>query len=359
MRLQNKNQIIFNYELFGPVTNKTLLITVQVHNRITYLSHLVESLKIAKDIDQALLIVSHDVYDEAINELIQSIDFCMVIQIFYPYSIQMNPHNFPGDDPRDCPKNATKLEAKKLKCLNRDHPDKYSHYREAKFTQMKHHWWWKLNRIFDQLEVTKNLDGYLLLLEEDYFVAEDFIHVMKLLQHEARESCENCNLLSLGTYKESIHKKSYDIMDVSNWITSKHNMGLMFNKTTWLSIKKCVDYFCDYDEYNYDFSLQNVNLNCLEQKFLVAIIRGPRVFHVGDCGFHHKKKDCKIDEKIISLKKNLSLAKSNNFLFPEKLKKGNSFKSKSSIKIVANGGWGDERDRRLCFNMTLHVGGDA
>lgn len=122
------------------MTNGTVLITIQVHNRITYLSHLVESLRVANDINQALLIISHDVYDDEINELIRTIDFCMVMQIFYPYSIQMNPLNFPGSDPKDCPRKATKKQAEKLKCLNRDHPDMYGHYREAKFTQMKHHW---------------------------------------------------------------------------------------------------------------------------------------------------------------------------------------------------------------------------
>lgn len=40
-----------------------------------------------------------------------------------------------------------------------NHPDLYGHYREAKFTQTKHHWWWKANRVFEQLEVTRNHTG--------------------------------------------------------------------------------------------------------------------------------------------------------------------------------------------------------
>lgn len=355
--MQNTNQRILNHELFGPVTNETVLITIQVHNRITYLSHLIESLRTANAISEALLIFSHDVYDEAINRLVGSIDFCRVMQIFYPYSIQMYPHNFPGEDPEDCPRNATRLQAERLKCNNRGHPDMYGHYREAKFTQMKHHWWWKLNRIFDQLEVTRHLDGYLLLLEEDYLVAEDFIHVLKLLQQKSRASCAKCNLLSLGTYSESIAETSHDIMDVSPWITSQHNMGMVFNKTTWESIKNCAYYFCDYDEYNYDFSLQNVNLKCLKSKLQVAMIRGPRVFHVGECGVHHTKSDCKANEQIEEVKNSLKLAKAEKLLFPKILKRGKTFTPMSSMEILPNGGWGDERDRRLCFNMTLHVGG--
>ena len=49
--------------------------------------------------------------------------------------------------------------AQRLKCANADWPDRYGHYREAKFTQTKHHWWWKANRIFDQLRVTRNHNG--------------------------------------------------------------------------------------------------------------------------------------------------------------------------------------------------------
>ena len=30
------------------------------------------------------------------------------------------------------------------KCINAQHPDSYGHYREAKYTQTKHHWWWKV-----------------------------------------------------------------------------------------------------------------------------------------------------------------------------------------------------------------------
>ncbi len=35
--------------------------------------------------------------------------------------------------------------AQKLNCTNADHPDSYGHYREAKITAIKHHWWWKVS----------------------------------------------------------------------------------------------------------------------------------------------------------------------------------------------------------------------
>lgn len=177
------------------------------------------SLAQARDISQALIVFSHDYYDEDINNLVQSVDFCKVIQIFYPYSIQTHPHEFPGEDPNDCPRDVKKeqyvqynfasralfsfkfiFRALQKKCNNALYPDLYGHYREAKFTQTKHHWWWKANRVFNQLEITRNYTGLVVFLEEDHYVAEDFIHVLKLMEATCKESCKECNILSLGTY---------------------------------------------------------------------------------------------------------------------------------------------------------------
>jgi len=156
-----------------------------------------------------LLIFSHDFYDEEINELVQSIDFCKVMQIYYPYSIQMHPNEFPGTDPKDCQRNTKRERALITNCQNAQYPDLYGHYREATFTQMKHHWWWKLNRIFDQLLITSNHTGMLVLLEDDYYVAPDFLHVLKQLQEVSANHCPFCNIMSLGTYSETIDSENY------------------------------------------------------------------------------------------------------------------------------------------------------
>ena len=49
--------------------------------------------------------------------------------------------------------------ADRLGCINSKWPDLYGHYREAKFTQTKHHWWWKANRIFNELRATMYYNG--------------------------------------------------------------------------------------------------------------------------------------------------------------------------------------------------------
>lgn len=120
--LRNKQQKILNLEKFGTLTQSTVLITVQVHNRFSYLAKLIESLKAARDISSALVIFSHDVFSQEANQMIQEIDFCMVMQIFYPYSIQTHPLTFPGDDPKDCPRDISRSEAERINCRNYDHP---------------------------------------------------------------------------------------------------------------------------------------------------------------------------------------------------------------------------------------------
>ncbi|CAF4652890.1 unnamed protein product, partial [Rotaria sp. Silwood2] len=66
-----------------------------------------------------------------------------VIQIFYPFSQQLYPDEFPGLDPNDCPRDIAKHRALATRCKNAPYPDKYGHYREVSIVQIKHHWWWK------------------------------------------------------------------------------------------------------------------------------------------------------------------------------------------------------------------------
>lgn len=59
-------------------------------------------------------------------------------------------------------------------------------------------------------------------------------------------------------------------------------MGFSFNRTTWREILKCVEHFCSYDDYNWDWSMQQVSQQCLEHKLHAIVVRGPRVFHIGE-----------------------------------------------------------------------------
>ncbi|XP_014297629.1 alpha-1,6-mannosyl-glycoprotein 2-beta-N-acetylglucosaminyltransferase isoform X2 [Microplitis demolitor] len=447
----NGEQKIYNEDIFGPLSTDAPIIVIQVHSRLTYLRHLIVSLAQAKGIEDVLLIFSHDVWNPDINYLIQSVDFCRVMQIFYPYSIQTHPNTFPGEDPNDCPRNIDKKQALALKCINAEHPDLYGHYREAKFTQTKHHWWWKANRVFDQLNVTRNHTGMVLFLEEDHYVAEDFLHVLKLMERTCKHSCERCNVLSLGTYLKTYNyyadlsrkylsvngalqkellrgldrhdnvvnhqnhnsdhpdinknnnqqqqqqqqkgiKKSiqegqqiylnnkatstwsfqllptlyshYQKAEVIPWISSKHNMGMAFNRITWNKLRQCASQFCSYDDYNWDWSLQYVAQTCLppsrgagaaprvDSGLVAMMMRAPRVFHIGECGIHHKKNNCESTAVIAKVQQVLKSAR--NHLFPSQLTLTIAGVAKKTKLRKGNGGWGDLRDHQLCWNITAN-----
>uniref|UniRef100_A0A182Q8H7 Alpha-1,6-mannosyl-glycoprotein 2-beta-N-acetylglucosaminyltransferase n=1 Tax=Anopheles farauti TaxID=69004 RepID=A0A182Q8H7_9DIPT len=350
----NEFQTVLNEDIYGPLQNDSVIIVVQVHKRITYLRHLIVSLAQARDISRTLLVFSHDYYDDDINDLVQSIDFCKVMQIFYPFSIQTHPNEFPGADPGDCPRDIKKEQALLRKCNNALHPDLYGHYREAKFTQTKHHWWWKANRVFDQLEVTKYHTGMVVFLEEDHYVAEDFLYILELMFRKSQDLCPKCNILSLGTYLKTFNYYTYNKkVEVTPWISSKHNMGMAFNRTTWYDIVRCARHFCEYDDYNWDWSLQHVSQQCLKQKLHVMVVKGPRVFHIGECGVHHKKSNCESNQVISKVQQVLKVARGSQQLFPRSISLTQTSVIKKTKLRKGNGGWGDQRDHQLCFNMTL------
>jgi len=348
----NEDQSIRNEDIFGPVTHNTTVIAIQVHNRLSYLRQLIISLSAAQGIDKTLIIFSHDFYDEAMNDLVNSVDFAKTMQIFYPYSIQTHPKEFPGESPNDCPRNAKKDQAQRLKCANAEWPDRYGHYREAKFTQTKHHWWWKANRIFDQLRVTRNHNGLVLFLEEDHYVSEDFLHVLKLVEVERGRKYSNCDIICLGTYLKSYnYNRNHKSVDMTTWESAKHNMGMAFTRVLWRKIHGCREYFCNYDDYNWDWSLQHMSKQCFQTKLEVLLVKGPRVFHIGECGVHHKKKYC--DTNKVTKKVKDILVKAKSYLYPTELSMAKVVpkRTKKQKNQKGNGGWGDHRDRALCMNM--------
>jgi hypothetical protein len=79
--VQNTNgqERIKNLDKFpNPLNENSMVIIIQVHNRPDYFSHLLRSLSRATGIENALLVVSHDYYNEFINKLVDAINFCKV-----------------------------------------------------------------------------------------------------------------------------------------------------------------------------------------------------------------------------------------------------------------------------------------
>ncbi|CAL8316069.1 unnamed protein product [Merluccius merluccius] len=346
----NFDQTIRNEERFKAARRKDdLVVVVQVHNRPDYLKLLIDSLRRADGVASVLLIFSHDFWSPEINRAVASVDFCQVLQIFFPFSVQLHPHEFPGDDPRDCPRDAAKEDAVKLGCINAEYPDSFGHYREAKFSQTKHHWWWKLHFVWDRVRALRGHAGLVLLIEEDHYVAPDFLHVLKLMAAMKAEQHSDCDVLSLGSYGHIGYASKANKVEVKVWRSTEHNMGMAFGRDTYERLLRCADDFCTYDDYNWDWSLQHLTVACLPAYWKVMVSEAPRVFHAGDCGMHHKKAACMPASQKIKIEN--VLQSSANQLFPKSLlitKRLPAGGAGGVAPHVKNGGWGDIRDHELC-----------
>ncbi len=88
----------------------------------------------------------------------------------------------PGTDPNDCPVRIGKADALIYNCLNAADPDTYGNFRDSKYVQIKHHWFWKLSFAFQNLNIANNYENIsVLLLEEDYYLMPDTLDVLNKL----------------------------------------------------------------------------------------------------------------------------------------------------------------------------------
>ena len=253
LNASNKGEILGNWSSTGQAGS--IVIVIQVHNRRNYLEKLIESLSRARRIERTLLVFSYDLYSDELNWLVRSISFAPVMQIFFPHSIQLHPTTFPGQSPNDCPRDIGREKAEKVNCSNYKYPDVSGHYREAPYCQTKHHWWWKANYIFNgHLRTLQDYQGPVLFIEEDHWLAEDFLHVL-WLEQRLLSQYNKARILSLGSYGAGSHKKPISSqIDLVHWFSSSHNMAMAFNRTVWREIQKCSQMFCSYDDYNVNFS---------------------------------------------------------------------------------------------------------
>ncbi|RWS23745.1 alpha-1:6-mannosyl-glycoprotein 2-beta-N-acetylglucosaminyltransferase-like isoform X3, partial [Leptotrombidium deliense] len=337
----NRKQEIFNEYLFGPFEADNTIIAIQVHDRSDYLKLTIDSLEKVKGIEKTLLIFSHDIFDPEINEIVRGIKFAKVMQIFYPYSTQLFPNTFPGDDPNDCPRNTRKSDAIRMKCNSAEFPDKYGHYRESKFTQMKHHWFWKLNFIFDRLKISINFEGYVVLLEDDYYLIPDSLYVFEEMRKLIMDD-SNC-VYSLGIREYKMDPVKTDVIVQFKGIPfSSH----IFNKKFWITFKKYSEKFCTYDDCNYDYSFVGFSLGFLKPQPFSIYPLVPRLYHIGNQGVHENTTTRFGTYNQVKT----DLLKIKQHLFPNQLRV--EYKNELS-PVQEYGGFNDPRDKKLCMSFTV------
>lgn len=348
--MANYKQTVLNADKFPG--DPQLVLVVQVHNRPEYLRLLIRSLEKAAEVHSFLIIFSHDYFSEEINAIVQGISFCKVLQIYFPFSTQLYPSEFPGQDPRDCPRDISKDQALKTGCLNAEHPDSYGHYREASITQTKHHWWWKLHFVWERVQVMQGYGGFAIFLEEDNYILPDFFHFYKSMIKFRKYSCEDCDMLALGN-----HNGLSDFTRLSNkvltagWMSTKHNIGMALSREVYYKMMGCNNEFCTYDDYNWDWTLQHLSGGCISKALKVLVAQSSRVLHTGDCGLHQKEK-CRPEWAAQRVEENLQMTKDGLFPASLVLTGAEAVEHKPHMK---NGGWGDIRDHILCKNYAKRL----
>uniref|UniRef100_A0A0R3X3D7 Alpha-1,6-mannosyl-glycoprotein 2-beta-N-acetylglucosaminyltransferase n=1 Tax=Hydatigena taeniaeformis TaxID=6205 RepID=A0A0R3X3D7_HYDTA len=296
----NEDQYIRNVDIFGE-DSPLFIIIVQVHQRYTHLLYLIESLRRVHGIEEALVVFSHDFFSAEINHVINSIRFVRFTQIFFPYSRQIFPDSFPGPDPRDC---HTRGYAADI-CFN------------------------ALCFVITKMNVSKTFNGQYILLEEDYMVLKDLLHVLKL----TKKLNKTYDIVVLGSYENSQTYNSPELV-------------AMAGQCTTFYLKN----FCIYDDYNWDWSLYFIDRVCANEKFRVLHFKNcGRVFHTGSCGLHANGSECgNVEASVTRIMDRIARGGgSDGVLFPSALLV--AVDSVQRPLVLPNGGWGDARDRALCL----------
>ena len=117
------------------VSDNQIVLVVFTHKRHEYFRLVIESLRQVEGISEVLLIISHDGYFQPMVDLVKTIDFCRVKEIFFPYSPHVLRNSHPGTTEGDCPSRISRDQVERLKCFG--DPDHYGNYREAKFVALK------------------------------------------------------------------------------------------------------------------------------------------------------------------------------------------------------------------------------
>ncbi|KHJ42640.1 N-acetylglucosaminyltransferase II [Trichuris suis] len=310
------------------------IIVVQVHDRVDYLKELVQSLEQVRNIRDALIVFSHDVYSAKISSIVEAIEFCRTTQLLYPLRLELF-KSFPNGNDGNCSQASNDDSCRR---------DQNRSAKVASLAQIKHHWWWKAIQVFEHIVPQTKYDGWVLFLEEDNYVSPDLLNVLDAIVSNKNSICETCEFLVLGNYNDLRKPLPPAHVQVVRWFSSLHNLGLAFKKSLWTEIKKHAKTFCTYNDYNWDWTLNYINMRILATRWKAIVVKRPRVFHVGDCGVHKTSAQCTMTLK--GVKQYLAETASRESVSSVKLSPVAPVIRKTS---PPNGAWADTRDHLLCL----------
>lgn len=315
-----------NWKRFKLLKETSLMIVVQVHRDIIGLQTLIRSLLDARHIEEVLLVFSHSYYSDMVNSIVRSIKKCGVLQLYYPYSVQLNENKFPGRDKDDCVIDSEK------QCSSRN----------AFKAERKHHWWWTAHYIFDEFDISSDFKGLVVFLEEYHYVAPDFIYMLRLMRRTFY-FYPSVGFVTFGRPGTGA-LTNFDMLSLESW-KPPYTLGLAFNRTFWRLIKENAMYFCTFNDNDWSYSLYNAIHNFNRGFVEMVTCAAQRVFSAAGNS----------NSQAIQLR----LKHNRKYLFPKKVKlvqlwglNGASTSTKLAPDVIlGRGGWDDIRDQLFCYDI--------
>lgn len=327
----NNRPTVLNEDVFGTLekVTPTRIIVIQVHQRPQYLRWLLHSLSRVRGIESALLVLSHSHIDADLVAAAREVCFCRAVRIFFPYSMQIWPDQFPGDE--------CGSQTNRTKCP-----------REAKVTMAKHHWWWLHNFVFNEIfalaKYNATIDGreaLALFVEEDTYLSPDALSVLDMMQRTRPQA----DILVLNDNNGRLGQKSSARALLTHWV---YTWGVAMGLRTWAKIARCAKMFCSYNDYNYDWSVQALGARCVPGQLITLVMQDSRLFHIGKCGGMHFKDATDCESLVRTVLADLERAAKSGALFPSKLIVSENMAR--TFVSQAFGGWTDPRDHQLCLD---------
>lgn len=344
----NREANILNLDKFGPIKNDTTVIVFQIRRFSQSFKYVLASLCDLNGIQEALIIFSHLHFDVNMNRLIQSIEFCRVLQIFYPYSLQIFTDISAGHIKNDYLYD-TSIE--KVNYTGAFTPGVGRIYRESIKNEKKHFWWWTANKIFSYLTISKGFNGVVMFLEDDLILIQDFFYMLIYMTNIAK-TLPQCEFISLGSVMNN-YDNAYSI-DLTSWDPKLHTSAIAFDVAVWKIILKNHELFCNVDDNSWSRSLLYLSLNQKHnQRFKVLHSQIPRAIKIPVCSYSFFRRCNEIDNIIEILSK---YNKIKTTLYPPYVEIYTNIEIEDDEYVIFEGlgGWNHPNDIALCRDIMFN-----
>jgi hypothetical protein len=250
-------------------------IVMRANRRKIHVLTALERLERVARINRTVLIVSHDSLDIDLINSISNIRFMVTRQIINPYSANIFLSRFPGTDEHA-----------------KETLDRHGNKRlDGKFPGIKHHFLWHLSYVWRHLLPAQVSD--VLLIEEDHLPTFDFYIASRSLLSLATTICPDCGGVLVGHHsRNGAHNITQVIYGrpfaVGAW-GHNANLGMSISRNTWRMMLDNALSFCNFDDYNWDLSLERLRATRNLPPYLLSM-RWSRLLHFGICGATHESR---------------------------------------------------------------------